>query len=104
MRISVKDMIPEIASGANLTQKKVSEVIGLLITSISQTLDSDCDVSIYPLGTLKVKTRKSRKVISPHNKEEILIPSRKVITFTTSKATKRSINLNLSEPSSNLNS
>ncbi|TEX50623.1 MAG: hypothetical protein B7C55_09810 [Actinomycetales bacterium mxb001] len=101
MRLSVKDMIPEIASEAKLTQKKVSEVIELLITSITQTLDSDCDVSIYPLGTLKVKTRKPRKVISPHNKEELLIPSRKVITFTTSKSTKRTINLNLSEPSPN---
>jgi nucleoid DNA-binding protein len=104
MRSSIKDLIPEISSETKLTQKKVSEVIELLIASVTHLLDQDSDVSLFPLGTLKVKTRKPRRVISPHNQEELLIPARKVITFTPSKSTKRSINLNLSESSINTQS
>ncbi len=50
------------------------------------------DVSIPTLGTFKHKVTKERKGINPRTKEEVVIPSKKTVSFKPGKVLKDSLN------------
>ena len=75
--------------GENRIKKKdVEECVDAMIKIITATLRNGEEVKLYPLGSFKVKTRKSRKVRNFRTGKEMIIPNRKVPVFVPSKRLK----------------
>lgn len=92
-RVSTKEIVPAIASETDLSQKKVTEVLNLLLDHIHSKLTIGTSVSLYPLGTFKIVKRKGRKIRNPYDKQEMYIPDRTGLKFVPSALSKRHFNV-----------
>jgi nucleoid DNA-binding protein len=59
--------------------------IDLFIEAIGEQLAAGEKVVISNFGTFKVVERLQKKVINPNNKEEMVIPERRIVKFLPSK-------------------
>ena len=82
--MQMKEILEKVASEAELSQKKVKEVI----RSFFKYLEEEFRIAkpgeslrIQGYGTFKVVKRKARKARNPQTGEEVEIPPRKVLTF-----------------------
>ena len=96
----------------NTTRENISEFINIefglskydcnnivkdIIEQIIMGLVSDNIVKIHNFGTFKIKQKKSRLGRNPKTKIEVMIPPRKVLSFTPSKYFLNKINKTKSE-------
>ncbi|PPR46406.1 MAG: Integration host factor subunit alpha [Alphaproteobacteria bacterium MarineAlpha5_Bin9] len=75
-----------------LSKKDCSDLVNDIIEEIILGLIKDDYVKIHNFGTFKVKSKNSRLGRNPKTKIEVMIPSRKVISFIPSKHLLKKIN------------
>ena len=80
-----------------LTKIDCNHFVNDLIEEIISGLISHNLVKIHNFGTFKIKNKKERIGRNPKTKEDIMIPSRNVISFTISKNLLNIINKNSDE-------
>jgi len=80
-----------------LTKNDCNHFVNDLIEEIVSGLISQRLVKIHNFGTFKVKNKKERLGRNPKTKENIMIPSRNVVSFTISKNSLNIINKDLDE-------
>jgi DNA-binding protein HU-beta len=81
-------LIEELSSKTGLTKSKASDIVGVLLDSITKSLVSDDNVVLVGFGTWAVKKRPARKGRNPQNGAVIQIPATKVVSFRMSKKLK----------------
>ena len=86
-----------INSEFGLSRKDCSDLVNFLLEDIIVGLISNNIVKIHNFGTFKVKKKKERIGRNPKTKENVVISSRNVISFTPSKKIIKVINNNINE-------
>ena len=87
-----KELIEAVAAKQGLTKKQTEEIVDSVFDEMMKKLLDGEKVLISGFGTFKVIDRKERRVVSPMNKEEIIIPASKSISFKPSIVLKDDMN------------
>lgn len=81
IKMNKTDLVNSIAKETGLTKAKSSEVIDVLVTSITEALKSGEKVSLVGFGTFATSERSARKGRNPKSGAEIDIPAKVVAKF-----------------------
>lgn len=92
MTLTKKDLKDLISNQLNLPKIKSNTVIETIIETIKDTLESGEDVTLSGFGKFGVKKKNERRGRNPATGEEIIIESRRVVTFHCSDVLKNKIN------------
>ena len=92
MALTKADLIDQIRSNNNLTNKQSTDIVESTIGIIKDTLASGEDVLISGFGKLCVKEKAERKGRNPATGEDLMQPARKVVTFKCSGKLRERIN------------
>ncbi len=88
-----KDLIADVQAGnADLTKKKVGEVVDALFDTIAGALKSEGRYSHPGFGTFTVKTRAARTGRNPQSGDTIQIPESKIVNFKPAPDAKNALN------------
>jgi integration host factor subunit alpha len=86
-------IITEMVSAENgWTQKQTSEYVELLLDTMKSALASGEDLLISGFGKFSVKEKRERKGRNPATGDDLMLESRKVITFKCSHKLRDKIN------------
>ncbi len=90
--VTKKDLVLEVASQTNLTQKEVSQALEALISTITTQLCDGADVALRGFGSFRLYERSSHTVRNPSLPgERIVIPAHHVVRFKPSPRLRKSI-------------
>ena len=88
-RASITEMV---AAENGWSQKQSSEYVDLIIDIMKSTLASGDDLLISGFGKFTVKEKNERRVRNPATGEDLILRSRKVVTFKSSARLRDLIN------------
>ena len=74
------------------TQKKAFETVEIMLELIKRSLDSGHDVLISGFGKFCVKEKKERKGRNPATGDDMMLESRRVVTFKCSAKLRERVN------------
>ena len=80
-----RDMVLRIANRMRMQETDVRCVVQMTLESITEVLATEGRTELRNLGVYEVKTRKPRKARNPKTGEQVMVPSRKVVTFKAGK-------------------
>lgn len=86
-----KDLIKQVASETNLTQKDAAKAIEAIEATIIAELAKGESVELIGFGKFEVRSHAARKGRNPQTGETIQIPASKVPAFKAGKALKESV-------------
>ena len=92
MILDKKDFINEMANRCQITKVEAREQYEAVFGVLIDLLSKNNTVLITGLGKFEIKERQERKGRNPATGENILIPSKKVLSFKVSKTLKDIIN------------
>lgn len=92
MTITKDHIISSICNQLELPKKRAAEMLDSLLELIEKTLESGDDVLISGFGKFCVKQKKERKGRNPATGEDLMLGSRRVITFKCSPILRARIN------------
>ncbi|MBC2695904.1 MAG: integration host factor subunit alpha [Desulfobacteraceae bacterium] len=92
MAITKADVVETICVTNGFPKKQSIEALETLLEIIKQTLESGEDVLVSGFGKFCVKHKKKRKGRNPATGEDMMLRSRKVVTFRCSNKLKNKIN------------
>jgi len=81
MTLTKSHLINAIAEQNGFTQKKSSETVETILELIKSTLTSGEDVLISGFGKFCVKDKRERKGRNPATGEDMMLDTRRVVTF-----------------------
>jgi integration host factor subunit alpha len=81
MTLTKAQIVETIQNRTGLTQKRSSEIVETLLEIIKSTLASGEDVLISNFGKFCVNHKKERRGRNPATGEDLMLPSRKIVTF-----------------------
>ena len=81
MALTKSDIIENIRTGNGFTLIKSTETVEILLEIIKSTLASGEDVLISGFGKFRVKHKTERKGRNPATGDDMMLTSRKVVTF-----------------------
>ncbi len=93
MTVTKDHIINSICNQLDLPKKKAADVLESLLELIEKTLESGEDVLVSGFGKFCVKQKKERKGRNPATGEDLMLGSRKVVTFKCSPILRSRINL-----------
>jgi DNA-binding protein HU-beta len=85
------EFIKQLARETDLPQKEVNQVIKSSIELIARTLREGDKVVLTGFGTFQIRTRRERRGVNPHTKEDIIIPATQTPGFTASNSLKSAV-------------
>ena len=85
MSVTKNDMVIEIAKKTNIEQQKVKQIVQLTLDSIIDILTAEGRIELRNFGVFEVRPRKARKARNPRTGAEVMVPSKKVVTFKAGK-------------------
>lgn len=85
MSVTKNDMVIEIAKKTAIEQQKVKQVVQLTLDSIIDILTNEGRIELRNFGVFEVRTRKARKARNPRTGAEVMVASKKVVTFKAGK-------------------
>jgi integration host factor subunit beta len=85
MIVTKNDMVIEIAKKTNVEQQKVKQIVQLTLDSIVDILSTEKRIELRNFGVFEVRTRKARKARNPRTGDEVMVPSKQVVTFKAGK-------------------
>ena len=97
MTVTKDHIINSICTQLDLPKKKAADMLESLLELVEKTLESGEDVLISGFGKFCVKQKKERKGRNPATGEDLMLGSRKVVTFKCSPILRSKINMK--EPS-----
>ena len=86
------ELVAQIASTADLTQKQADAALSAFTGAITKALKSGDSVSLIGFGTFTVKERAARTGRNPRTGETINIAASKVVSFKAGKVLKEEVN------------
>jgi DNA-binding protein HU-beta len=89
--LNKSELIDSIAEGSGLTKKDAEKALNATLEAFLKTLSKGEEVVIANFGSFKVKERAERKGRNPKTGEEIVIPAKKVVSFSPGKNLKESV-------------
>jgi len=92
MALTKNNLIKEIRDRNGFSEKKSSETVKILLETIKNTLASGEDVLITGFGKFCVKQKPERRGRNPATGGEMMLRSRKVVTFRCSGILRDKIN------------
>ena len=92
MTLTKAQIVEEIRTSTNSSEKKSSETVETLLEIIKKTLASGEDVMISGFGKFCVKEKSERKGRNPATGEDMMLAPRKVVTFRCSGKLRDKIN------------
>ncbi len=92
MALTKVDIVEEISIRNGFTRKKSAETVETLLEIIKRTLGSGDDVLISGFGKFCVQEKKERKGRNPATGEDMMLESRKIVTFRCSGKLRERIN------------
>jgi integration host factor subunit alpha len=92
MTVTKDHIINSICNQLDLPKKKASEIIEALLELVESTLENGEDVLISGFGKFCVKQKKERKGRNPATGEDLMLGSRRVVTFKCSPIIRAKIN------------
>jgi integration host factor subunit alpha len=92
MALTKAQIIEEISSRNGFTMKKSTELVESLLEILKGTLASGEDVLISGFGKFCVKDKDARRGRNPATGEDMMLSSRKVVTFKCSASLRDEIN------------
>jgi DNA-binding protein HU-beta len=90
-KMNKKNIADNIYRKAGIKRFEAYGFVDFLIEAIIDHLRKDKKVVLSNFGTLKVVTRREKKVIHPNNKQELVIPERKTVKFLPSQKLKDTV-------------
>jgi integration host factor subunit alpha len=92
MTITKDHIISSICTQLELPKKRAAEMLDSLLELVEKTLETGDDVLISGFGKFCVKQKKERKGRNPATGEDLMLGSRRVITFKCSPILRARIN------------
>jgi integration host factor subunit alpha len=92
MALTKAEIIESVHQQLGFPKKKSDEIVEQLIETIKSTLASGEDVLVSGFGKFSVNEKKERRGRNPETGEEMMIRSRRVVTFKCSGKLRRRIN------------
>jgi len=92
MTLTKNDIVEEIRTKNGFSRNKSSETVETLLKILKQTLASGEDVMVSGFGKFCVKEKSERKGRNPATGGDIMLASRKVITFKCSGKLRERVN------------
>ena len=92
MTLTKAQLIEEIAESNGFTKNRATETIESLLEIMKKSLESGEDVLISGFGKFCVKQKRERKGRNPATGDELILASRKVVTFQCSGKLREKIN------------
>ena len=92
MTLTKAMQIESISDQIGFPKKYSSELVETLLETIKNSLESGDDVLISGFGKFCVKDKKDRKGRSPANGQDMILKSRRVVTFKCSGQLRKKIN------------
>jgi nucleoid DNA-binding protein len=87
-----KDIIDELANETAITKKDASTMVNAMFDIMTNGLLNEDKVVVTGFGTFMIHKRNQRRVISPNDHEEMIIPACKTVLFKPSHIIKDKIN------------
>ncbi|MFP4195040.1 MAG: integration host factor subunit alpha [Desulfobacterales bacterium] len=87
-----KNKIIEQVNELGFTKKKSVEIVEALLEIIKRSLENDEDVLVSGFGKFCIKNKNTRRGRNPATGEDLLLDSRKVVTFKCSGKLRERIN------------
>ncbi len=79
--VTKNDLVLKIAKEMNMHQTDIKRIVQMTFDGIIEVLATDGRLELRNFGVYEVKTRKPRKARNPRTGEEVMVPSRKSVTF-----------------------
>jgi integration host factor subunit alpha len=92
MTITKDHIISSVCNQLELPKKRAAEMLDSLLELIEKTLESGDDVLISGFGKFCVKQKQERKGRNPATGEDLMLGSRRVVTFKCSPILRARIN------------
>lgn len=83
-----KEFTSELADRLGYTIKDTSELIGSLLSDITEELEEGNAIAVQGFGTFEVKKKAERISMNPVTKQRLLVPPKLVLTYRPSNALK----------------
>ncbi len=83
-----KEFTSELSDRLGYTIKDTSELIGSLLSEMTQVLEEGNTIGIQGFGTFEVKKKAERISINPVSKQRLLIPPKLVLSYKPSNTLK----------------
>jgi len=74
-----------IAKRLDMPQTDVKRIVQMTFDNITEVLVTEGRIELRDFGVYTVKTRKPKKARNPKTGEQVMVPSRKAVTFTAGK-------------------
>jgi len=92
MALTKAQIIEEVSHRNGFTRKKSTETVETLLEIIKSTLTAGEDVLISGCGKFCVKEKKERKGRNPATGDDMMLASRKIVTFNCSGKLRERVN------------
>jgi len=86
------ELVAKIAEEAKVKKSEAERCLNAFVNALSEALEKGERVALPGLGVFNVRERKERKGRNPRTGEPMIIPARKVVTFSPAKALKERVN------------
>ena len=83
-----KEFTAELSERLGYTVKDTTELVGALLSCISQQLEDGNMISVQGFGSFEVKKKAERISINPSTKQRMLVPPKLVLTYRPSNTLK----------------
>ena len=83
-----KEFTSELAERLGYTIKDTSELIGSLLSSMTQELEEGNVIAVQGFGSFEVKKKAERTSINPASKQRMLVPPKLVLSYRPSNTLK----------------
>ena len=83
-----KEFTSELAERLGYTVKDTSELIGSLLSSMTQELEEGNVIAVQGFGSFEVKKKAERISINPASKQRMLVPPKLVLSYRPSNTLK----------------
>lgn len=80
-----RDIVRQIAEDLKVDQMMTKQIVQKCLDGILDTLEKTGRIELRNFGVFEVKLRAARKARNPKTNEEVLVPSRRMITFQAGK-------------------
>ena len=92
MTLTKADIVESIQNHLGFPKNRSAEIVESLLEIIKKTLENGEDVLISGFGKFCVKSKKERRGRNPANGQDMMLSSRKVVTFKCSGVLREKIN------------
>jgi nucleoid DNA-binding protein len=85
MAVTKNDMVVEISRKTGIEQQKVKQIVQLTLDGVTDVLVDEGRIELRNFGIFEVRVRKARKARNPRTGAEVMVPSKRVVTFKAGK-------------------